>query len=154
MNDDIPCRAVLDSKPGRRGVGHHRLGIDPWRVSAGELWSTARGKACPGDRRIAQLPDVIAAAQRLLDDPDAPAPPSGTYCRLRDRNDRVMKLQRFMTTMFASYNPYRPTGYYGLATRDGVAEFQRRTGITGPDANGEVVGPRTLRELKKFGFEP
>jgi peptidoglycan hydrolase-like protein with peptidoglycan-binding domain len=83
-----------------------------------------------------------------------PDPPLGEYCRLRDRNERVMKLQRFMTTTFPSYNLYRPTGFYGLATKDGVAEFQRRTGITGPDANGEIVGPRTLRELKKFGFAP
>jgi len=85
---------------------------------------------------------------------DTSAPVSGTYCRLRDRNERVMKLQQFMTTVFRSYNLYRPTGYYGLATVEGVKEFQRRTGITGPDANGEVVGPRTLRELGKFGFEP
>jgi hypothetical protein len=84
----------------------------------------------------------------------APAPPLGEYCRLRDRNDRVLKLQHFMTAVFSSYNLYRPTGYYGIATKDGVAEFQRRTGITGLDANGEVVGPRTLRELVKFGFVP
>lgn len=83
-----------------------------------------------------------------------PTSPLGEYCRIRDRNDRVMKLQRFMTTTFPSYNMYRPTGYYGEATRMGVEEFQRRVGITGPDANGKVVGPRTLRELKKFGFEP
>jgi peptidoglycan hydrolase-like protein with peptidoglycan-binding domain len=83
-----------------------------------------------------------------------PSPSSGIYCRLRDRNDRVMKLQQFMTRTFASYNMYRPTGFYGLATRDGVYEFQRRTGITGPDANGETVGPRTLAKLKEFGFTP
>jgi peptidoglycan hydrolase-like protein with peptidoglycan-binding domain len=83
-----------------------------------------------------------------------PVPPLGEYCRLRDRNDRVMKLQHFMTAVFSSYNMYRPTGFYGLATVAGVKEFQKRTGITGSDANGEVVGPRTLRELVKFGFIP
>jgi hypothetical protein len=35
-----------------------------------------------------------------------------------------------------------------------VAEFQRRTGITGPDADGSVVGPRTLAKLQTFGFTP
>lgn len=80
--------------------------------------------------------------------------PMGTYARMGDRNDRVMRLQQFMTSMFHGYNMYRPTGFYGLATRDGVAEFQRRTGITGPDANGEVVGPRTLAKLMEFGFTP
>lgn len=78
------------------------------------------------------------------------APVSGIYAQLRDRNERVMKLQRFMTTTFPSYNMYRPTSYFGLATKDGVEEFQRRTGLT-PDG---IVGPQTLRELKKFGFDP
>lgn len=84
---------------------------------------------------------------------ESPAP-SEIYCRLRDRNERVMKLQQFMTRTFASYNMYRPTGFYGLATRDGVFEFQRRAGITGPDADGTIVGPRTLAKLKEFGFAP
>ena len=149
----IPCMAIPDSLPGRRGIGHHRLGIDPWRVPGGEMWSSVRGKVCPGARRIAQLPRVIETARALLD--VAPPPvPSGTYCRMRDRNDRVLRLQQFMTRMFPSYNMYRPTGFYGLATRDGVAEFQRRTGITGPDADGTIVGPRTLAKLREFGFEP
>jgi peptidoglycan hydrolase-like protein with peptidoglycan-binding domain len=94
------------------------------------------------------LPGLVGA------NPSTPAPASEPYCRLRDRNDRVMKLQQFMTTTFPSYNLYRPTGFYGLATVEGVKEFQKRTGITGPDANGEIVGPRTLRELGKFGFQP
>lgn len=63
---DIPCVLVPDSRPGRRGVGFHRIGIDPWRVAGGEKWSTAVGKVCPGDRRVAQVPDVIARARRIL----------------------------------------------------------------------------------------
>jgi peptidoglycan hydrolase-like protein with peptidoglycan-binding domain len=65
-----------------------------------------------------------------------------------------MTLQKFMTSHFGSYNPYRPTGFYGEATRDGVREFQKRTGITGPDADGSVVGPRTLGKLREYGFTP
>lgn len=84
----------------------------------------------------------------------APAPASGAYCSYGDRSDQVMTLQRFMTSRFPSYNPYRPTGFYGEATRDGVEEFQKRTGITGPDANGKTVGPRTLAKLREFGFQP
>lgn len=145
----IPCSPIPDSKPGRRGVGHHRLGIDPWRVSSGEIWSTARGKACPGDRRIAQLPGVIEAARALMDG-TTPEPSSGVYARLGDRNDRVKRLQEFMTRVFRTYNLYRPTSYFGLATKSGVEEFQRRTGLT---VDG-VVGPQTLRELQRFGFEP
>lgn len=61
----IPLQLVADSRPGRRGVAYHRLGIDPWRVAGGEKWSTAAGKVCPGDRRIAQIPDLIDEARRI-----------------------------------------------------------------------------------------
>ena len=80
----------------------------------------------------------------------APAPATGVYAQLRDRNDRVMKLQQFMTKTFPLYNLYRPTGFFGLATESGVEEFQRRTGLS---VDG-IVGPATLRELGKFGFKP
>lgn len=54
----VPFDILPDSMPGRRGVGTHRLGIDPWRVPNGEKWSTSRGKRCPGDAKIAQLPYI------------------------------------------------------------------------------------------------
>lgn len=81
---------------------------------------------------------------------DEPAPASGTYAQYGDRTDRVLRLQKFMTSHFPSYNPYRPTGYFGEATRDGVEEFQQRTGL---DSDG-VVGPKTLAKLREFGFTP
>jgi hypothetical protein len=62
----IPLVLIPDTKPGRRGVGYHRQGVDPWRVSGGEKWSSSRGKVCPGDRRVAQVPAVIAAAKRIV----------------------------------------------------------------------------------------
>ena len=63
-----------NSKPGQRGVGWHRLGIDSsppfqpgYRVHGGEHWSTSVGKACPGDRRIAQIKsEIIPRAQAIL----------------------------------------------------------------------------------------
>lgn len=85
---------------------------------------------------------------------DTPPPSSSTYCRLGDRSDRVLNLQRFMTRAFPSYNPYTPTGFYGDATKAGIEEFQRRTGVTGADANGETVGPRTMVKLRAAGFQP
>lgn len=73
----IPARFIQDSKPGRRGIGVHRQGIDGnfpkegplrGRVAGGERWSTSRGKACPGDRRIRQLVEVIIPrVQKALD---------------------------------------------------------------------------------------
>jgi hypothetical protein len=73
---DIPIALVPDSLPTRRGIAYHRQGIDPWRVADGELWSAARGKACPGDRRIAQVPRVIELARSLAGLP--PADPTTT----------------------------------------------------------------------------
>lgn len=152
---DIPCALIPDSKGSRRGVGYHRLGIDPWRVSGGEVWSSARGKICPGDRRIAQVPAVVAAARRILNGDNDPGDwAGGTYCAYGERSDRVLNLQRFMTRVFPTYNTYVATGYYGDSTKSGIAEFQRRTGVTGPDADGSIVGPRTMTQLTAHGFKP
>lgn len=63
---NIPCSLIPDSKPGRRGVGYHRQGIDNWRVSGGEYWSNSTGKVCPGDRRVNQVQQVITRAQAIL----------------------------------------------------------------------------------------
>lgn len=52
----LPREAITTSCPHERGIGYHRLGVDPYRhTGCGHLWSSARGKACPGDRRIHQL---------------------------------------------------------------------------------------------------
>jgi hypothetical protein len=73
----IPCVLIPDSKPGRRGIGYHRLGVPGYMVAGGEQWSTAKGKACPGDRRIRQIPSIIARAQAILAGrPAAPTSPS------------------------------------------------------------------------------
>lgn len=84
------------------------------------------------------------------------APPwnDGTYCQYGDRGDRVMRLQQHMTTVYRGYNAYVPTGFYGDATKAGIAEFQDRVGITGSDADGTIVGPRTMSALTQRGFRP
>lgn len=71
----IPIELCPDSRPGSRGVGYHRQGIDgnfgpPFafrgRVSGGEQWSSSFGKVCPGDRRIGQLINDIIPRARVL----------------------------------------------------------------------------------------
>lgn len=70
----IPIVPCPDSRPGSRGVGYHRQGIDGHfgdfafggRVSGGEVWTEHFGKVCPGDRRIRQLIDVIIPGARAL----------------------------------------------------------------------------------------
>lgn len=59
----LPKAAIGSSCPHERGIGWHRLGVDPWRnTTCGLRWSSARGKVCPGDRRIHQLLHEIIPA--------------------------------------------------------------------------------------------
>ena len=71
----FPLRRMKSSKPGARGVGTHRLGVNGnfpntgiqrgrEQRGGGELWSSARGKTCPGDKRQAQFPGIVRLAQR------------------------------------------------------------------------------------------
>lgn len=62
----VPLEPADTSLPGARGIGFHRLGINPWRLPAGELWSSATGKVCPSPRRIAQVPQIIARARQIV----------------------------------------------------------------------------------------
>lgn len=69
----VPCP---DSRPSSRGIAYHRQGIDGnfaaegyaygGRVTDGERWSIHEGKVCPGDRRIAQLPQIVDRARALV----------------------------------------------------------------------------------------
>lgn len=74
----VPLQLCPDSRPGSRGLAYHRQGIDgnfgPFkyggRVSGGENWSTSFGKVCPGDRRIDQLPAIVARAKQIVNGDD------------------------------------------------------------------------------------
>lgn len=67
---NIPLRLAENSRTTTAGVAWHRLGIDGnfpavgllagrSQLGGGEKWSAARGKICPGDERIKQIPDLI-----------------------------------------------------------------------------------------------
>jgi len=73
---DIPCSLIPDSKATRRGIGFHRQGVPGYAVAGGELWSSARGKVCPGPKRIAQIPGIITRANALLGTPHSVVTPS------------------------------------------------------------------------------
>ncbi len=70
----IPLVQCPNSKRGSRGIAYHRQGIDGnWagyayagRVAGGEVWTTSKGKVCPGDRRIAQIPQIIDRAKQIV----------------------------------------------------------------------------------------
>lgn len=74
----VPLQLCPDSRPGSRGLAYHRQGIDgnfepykfPGRRPSGEVWTNARGKVCPGDKRIAQLPLILDRAIQIIEGDD------------------------------------------------------------------------------------
>lgn len=67
--------------------------------------------------------------------------------------DLVAAVQRWLNATFPAYSnidlgPRR----YGPQTVAVVKEFQRRAGVTGSDADGTVIGPRTWAAMEKLGF--
>ena len=71
----IPLVPCPDSKPGSSGIAYHRQGISGnfadydfvGLVPGGEVWTKSPGKVCPGDRRIAQIPKIIARAKEIVE---------------------------------------------------------------------------------------
>jgi peptidoglycan hydrolase-like protein with peptidoglycan-binding domain len=64
----------------------------------------------------------------------------------------VRRLGEFLVSHFPAYAKFTPNGQYGPATTAAVREFQRRSGITGSDADGTIVGPRTHAALWQYGW--
>jgi N-acetylmuramoyl-L-alanine amidase len=71
-SEGVPLTPMPNSLPASRGIGYHRLGINPWRVAGGELWSSATGKLCPGAAKVAQVPQIITRASRIVNGEDMP----------------------------------------------------------------------------------
>lgn len=70
-----PLDLLPDSKPGRRGWGPHRLGVQHsrgigavpgWLLPGGEKWSSSTGKECPGDAKVAQIPAELLPLARKI----------------------------------------------------------------------------------------
>lgn len=110
-----------------------------------------KATACPGDAAYAAIGAInarIAGGGSEL--------PTLRY-GMRD-SAAVANLQAFLARVFPSYAgalglPLLPaTGNYLDQTKAWVAEFQRRVGITGPDADGSIVGPRTNAALAEHGY--
>ena len=66
----FPLRQMTSSKVTEKGIGYHALGVAVTAEqlkkgvsqTGGELWSSARGKVCPGPERIVQIPAIIKQA--------------------------------------------------------------------------------------------
>lgn len=65
----------------------------------------------------------------------------------------VAKVQTFFHTRFPAYAGSLPsTGNYLDQTVAVVKEFQRRASVTGPDADGTIIGPRTWAAMRRNGW--
>lgn len=97
----VPLQLCPDSRPTSRGLAYHRQGIDgnfdsyrfPGRVPGGEVWTTSPGKVCPTDARIAQLPDILAAARDIIEEADM-AQYADQLNEMNGKLDRLLKAGR------------------------------------------------------------
>lgn len=95
---------------------------------------------------------------RLAGTTPAPSAPSGgTPATLQQgaTGPAVAKLQTWLNRNYPAYSridvgPQR----YGPQTVSVIRQFQARSNITGPDADGTIVGPRTWAALIAAGYRP
>lgn len=82
--------------------------------------------------------------------PDSFFPAKGYFC-IGDKFKNVGRIAEFMYRVFPAFTKKAALGdYYGKNLAASVTEFQKRTGLA---ADGQF-GPKTLAELKKYGFKP
>lgn len=97
----------------------------------------------------------LAVWRSRLGGTPSPAPHNGHQpLREGDTGPAVAALQKWLNATFPAYShidlgPQR----YGPETVAVIAEFQRRAGVTGPDADGRIVGPRTWAALEHYGYQ-
>lgn len=170
----LPVRLATSSKIGEesKGLSWHRLGIDgnfPALPSllAGRLqrgggmhYSKSYGKICPGNAKIAQMPEVLALAAAMLDEtvasppstPSAPPPaPVGNgggvknWLQKGDRGDAVRSLQSRLKALGYYGSPYIVDGLFGNGTEKAVRAFQSANGLV---IDG-LAGPATMAALTR-----
>ena len=100
-----------------------------------------------------------AAWQARLRGTSSTAPPASGATppglKQGDTGPGVAKLQAWLNATYPAYSkldlgPQR----YGPQTVAVIREFQRRSGVTGSDADGTIIGPRTWAKLLEAGYRP
>jgi hypothetical protein len=116
----IPLTLCPDSRPSSRGLAFHRQGIDGnWsgykysgRVSGSEVWSSARGKVCPGDRRIARRQQILDRAKQIV----SGKPPEDDDMDKNDVKAAVREVLSEALIWDTSKNEMRPKKYSVIST--------------------------------------
>lgn len=142
----IPTRWLTDAQL-RGGEAGHVTHEQVARILGGST-HTDPGKNFPRDYVMARFGSGAVP-------PPAPAPTGDpTLTRGMMNNPDVRKLQAFLARVFKSYAGNLPaTGNYLDQTVLVVKEFQKRAGVTGSDADGTIVGPRTWAALRRYGWK-
>lgn len=94
----LPKQSMGNSRPSSRGMGIHRFGISPWRVSGGEVWGPT-GKACPGDQRVDQFPALVAAVRGNSAPTSKPAAPKAPAINEEDEMYVVLNKSNNMAVL-------------------------------------------------------
>lgn len=140
----IPLQVMPNSRPESRGIGYHRLGVNPYRVSGGELWSSAYGKICPGQGKINQVDNIVAMAKgtSVPRPPVQPSQPAKNYLEYGDKGSKVKELQRLLNVELPA--TLKEDGVFGANTRAAVRRYQLTRGLV---IDG-IAGPATLGALR------
>lgn len=118
----IPITACPNSRSSSRGVAYHRQGVPGnfsdyaygGKVSGGETWTTAPGKVCPGDERIAETLRVIIP--RALEIAGGDMPSVGeiwydrTYDYVNDEGDETSARHQLARSHQYSYVLFQDNG--------------------------------------------
>jgi len=140
----LPLRLATDSKLGAssKGLSWHRLGIDGNFPSTGILrgrlqrgggmhYSTSRGKVCPGDAKILQIPGILARAKEIVSGVPGvpPVVALDRWLRRGFTGPDVALLQNELNAAnlrwkFTTGKALDPDGAYGPLTEGRVTAFQ------------------------------
>lgn len=104
-----------------KGLSWHRLGCDGnfpalpsilagrTQRGGGMHWSTSKGKVCPGDDRIKQIPGIFARAMEILNPPaPKPEPPKETADMDAAQARQLAELHAFLPELMALYLGEKP----------------------------------------------
>lgn len=139
----VPLQTMQNSLASSKGIGWHRLGINPWRVAGGEVWSTSRGKICPGNAKIAQVGEIVrkAGGAVIPTTPSNPGTGSGVL-KLGSSGAGVKELQELLNREYSA--GLAVDSSFGPATQTAVRNYQASRGLI---IDG-VAGPDTLAALR------
>ena len=165
VHSSIPPKVATDSKPGAssHGVSWHRIGIDgnfpalpdprAGRIQrgGGMRYSTSKGKVCPGDARIAQVPEIMKLAQggsRPVE-PSKPAEWPAVLLKVDgDRGPATIKAWQRYLTQQKTYKGL-PDGQWGPISIKALQTWLKGFGYYRGLLDGKE-GLATIKALQKF----